>query len=311
MQRTQTARDLKEKLMQLLYCGSGLPREASRKRILFWISRTILPIVITTALIVGLVTIQWMQKTPSAPTPAAGSHNLHPSKFGSVRPLPYTDSSLASSRSDDKSMLKLVPPAELELADENVLGSKKFLIESFYLSEAPITNQQYIGFLNSNMNRVKIVDTDVLLDGRLALKISEKIRNYKPITFDGQKFIIKEPMHSACAVLLVTGYGAEAYAKYFNLRLPSPQEWIYVMITAARLNPESMQLPIPVINYEPDSFGLRGINQIAEWVKTLAGDFIILGPASSHMVEGGLVLEKDELKYFTDTSFRVARDVEK
>jgi serine/threonine-protein kinase len=311
MQRTQSARELKEKLMQLLYCDSGLSREASRKRVPSWIYRTILPIVIATALIVGLLTIQWMQKAPSAPAPAAESHNLHPSKLGSVRPLPYTDSPLASSRSGDKSVLKLVPPAEIELADENVLGSKKIMIEAFYLSEAPITNQQYIGFLNSNMDRVKVVDTDVLLDGRLALKISEKIRNYKPITFDGQNFIIKEPMHSACAVLLVTGYGAEAYAKYFNLRLPSPQEWLYVTIAGIRQNPESLQLPIPVINYEPDSYGLRGINQIAEWVKTLSGDFIILGPASSHMVEGSLVLEKDEFKYFTDTSFRVARNVEK
>jgi hypothetical protein len=311
MQRTQTARELKEKLMQLLYCDSGLPREASLKRIPSWIYRTILPIVIATALIVGLLTIQWMQKAPLTPTPAAESHNLQPSKLGIIRPLPYTDSPIASSRSGDKSVLKLVPPAELELADENVLGSKKIMIEAFYLSEAPITNQQYIGFLNSNMDRVKVVDTDVLLDGRLALKISEKIRNYKPITFDGQNFIIKEPMHSACAVLLVTGYGAEAYAKYFNLRLPKPQEWIYVMIAGVRQNPESLQLPIPVINYEPDSYGLRGINQIAEWVKTLAGDFIILGPASSHMVEGGSVLEKDEFKYFTDTSFRIARNVEK
>jgi hypothetical protein len=114
-------------------------------------------------------------------------------------------------------------------------------------------------------------------------------------------------MHSACAVLLVTGYGAEVYAKYYNLRLPLAQEWVYAMISSDHKGIAPIQLPAPVFNYEPDKNGLRGINQLAEWGKTEDNDFIILGQASPGVAERDFVRGKDLYKYYTDTSFRVAK----
>jgi hypothetical protein len=69
-----------------------------------------------------------------------------------------------------------------------------------------------------------------------------------------------------------------------------------------------LPLPTPVINYPQENFGIRGINQIALWGKSKEGDFTILGQTVSSMVGNAVVATKEPNKYYTDTSFRVAKD---
>ena len=88
-----------------------------------------------------------------------------------------------SLRAKDNSDLHLIPPIELELKNKNVLGSSHIALKAFYLSESPITNQQYVAILKANLDRIQIDESDVNLDGRLVLMLSEKIRGYKPIVF--------------------------------------------------------------------------------------------------------------------------------
>ena len=230
-------------------------------------------------------------------------------KLGSVKYIPQSGESTQTIRAKDKSILHFIPSTELELADKNLLGQANITVRPFYLSETPVTNQQYIAFLNENMNRVKVVDSDVYFDELLVLKISERIRNYKPITFEGERFTIKDPMHSACAVLVVTGMGAEAYAKYYNLRLPFAQEWVSVKITS-KDNSAVLRQPVPVINYEQDQNGLRGIDHAAEWGKINDNEFGIFGHPASSMLENSFVLQMDPSKSYYDTSFRVAMDAD-
>jgi hypothetical protein len=228
-------------------------------------------------------------------------------KLGNVKYVSQSSESTQPIRAKDKSILHYIPSTELELVDKNLLGQANIAVGAFYLSETPVTNQQYIAFLNINMNRVKVVDSDVYLDELLVLKISERIRNYKPFTFEGGRFTIKDPMHSACAVLVVTGMGAEAYAKYYNVRLPFAQEWVSVKI-ASKDNSAVLRQPIPVINYEQDQNGLRGFDHVAEWGKINENEFGIFGHPASSMLENSFVLQMDPSKAFYDTSFRVAMD---
>ena len=65
----------------------------------------------------------------------------------------------------------------------------------------------------------------------------------------------------------------------------------------------------PVINYPKGKFGIRGIKQIAEWGKSVEDDFMVFGQSVSSMVENGLMLKKDPKNYYTDTSFRVVKDI--
>jgi len=213
-----------------------------------------------------------------------------------------------SIKSEDNSVLLLIPPMELKLERDNPFREEQISLKAFYLSESPVTNEQYVDFLNNNLDNIKYVDNDVHLNGQLILKLSEKIRGYKPIVFDGVRFHVKQPMHSSCAVLMVTGYGAETYARHLGYRMLRAKEWFALLLSNnSRENPR-LQLPTPVINYPQENFGIRGINQVAEWGKSDDDHFLILGLAVSSMVGNGVILEKNPTKYYTDTSFRVAKD---
>lgn len=211
-------------------------------------------------------------------------------------------------RTRDNSALHLIPSAELELADANEIGPSKISIKPFYMAESPITNQQFVTFLNGIIERIDVKESSVYLEDKLVLKLNEKIRGYKPIEYDNGRFVIKDPMHSACAVLLVTGFGAEAYAKHYGVRLPLAPEWYYIMLTNNG-DHERIPLPTPVMNYKQDKYGLRAINQIAEWGKRRSKELVLLGQNPSSMIEGELIVKKTNEKYFTDTGFRIALDV--
>ncbi|MFN2354014.1 MAG: SUMF1/EgtB/PvdO family nonheme iron enzyme [Desulfopila sp.] len=212
---------------------------------------------------------------------------------------------------NDNSIMTLIPGLRINLPENTEQLFDEYTVDPFYLSENPITNQQFVAFLNSIIDRLKIQGSDLMLDGKLILKLSEKIREYKPILFDGEKFVVEHPMHAACAVLMVTGYGAKAYAGHYGLRLPEAQEWYALKASQPRAGAVRLALPTPVINNSKNRFGIRGINEIAEWGKNRESSSVVLGRSSSAMIESELVSVKGPDKYYTDTSFRVARDVEK
>ena len=310
-QRFNSVHEFKEKLLQLTYCdGANLAAVSARqaffsKKKLIWLMVLILTLM--AGLLVGQLQKGFQPATQPSIIKAQEQQKLE--KLGTAKYIPQSSESTQTIRAKDKSILHYIPSTELELTDKSLLGQTNITVRPFYLSETPVTNQQYIAFLNENLNRVKVVDSDVYLGEHLVLRISEKIRNYKPITFEGGRFTIKDPMHSACAVLVVTGMGAEAYAKYYNLRLPFAQEWVSVKITSKE-NSAVLRQPIPVINYEQDQNGLRGIDQVAEWGKINESEFGIFGHSASAMLENSYVLQMDPSKSYPDTSFRVAMDAD-
>ena len=200
----------------------------------------------------------------------------------------------ANLRAGDNSILRLIRSVEVELGDDNPIGVGSISVGAYYLSENPITNQQFVAFLNANLDKIEVIESGVFFDGQLVLRLSEKIRGYKPIIYDGIRFGVQYPMHSSCAILLVTGYGADAYAKYYQLRLITAREWYSVMLESKPKSNPRMPLPTPVINYAQDENGLRAINQLAEWGKNDDGNFIILGQSPSDMIESELILKKTQ-----------------
>ncbi len=313
--RIPSALELKNRLSQLLYCPGGQVQSASKKEPWGLNSKALVILLAALILSAGAIIASRVFDTPESPGPAetlpAPAEKIY-KKIGGVKYLPSPDAPLQITQPGDHSILRLIPPAEVELRDKDLFPAKTLRIESFYMSETPVTNQQYVNFLNSVIDRVRVEASDVYLDDQLVLKLSEKIRGYKPIVFEKKRFVVKDPMHSACALLMVTGFGAEAYATHYGLRLPTAREWFFVMQTGNRKSDmERMPLPTPVINYDENKYGLRGINQLAEWGKNHQGKFVILGQAPSEMVEVDLVETKSPVKYYTDTGFRVAGDLQR
>ena len=311
-QRVRSAKEFKNRLSQLLYCiGNQVSEETrfSKMKTPGLMNKIILILLAVIVLTAGVVIVNRILDTRMAPT-AAKNSTAQTQEFNQVKYLPRPDFPVQISDTGDHSILRLIPPAELQVRVRGLFPAETLMIKSFYMSENPVTNQQYVDFLNSVIDRVRVNNSDVYLDDQLVLKLSEKIRGYKPIVFEKGRFVVKDPMHSACALLMVTGLGAEAYARHYGMRLPSSREWFFVMQTGnSKRDTERKPLPAPIINYDENKYGLRGINQLAEWGKNRKGEFVILGQAPSEMLEVDLIENKNPAKYYTDTGFRTAKNI--
>ena len=123
---------------------------------------------------------------------------------------------------------KLVLPTTIEES-----AGKKVKIESFYMDEFLVTNQQFVDFLNHNLSRIKLESGVVKGDGANWYLLGEVNEGYDPIIFRNNEFHVSDPSFSSSPVLRVTGYGATAFATFFNRRLPTEAEWLYVTLKGA------------------------------------------------------------------------------
>jgi serine/threonine protein kinase len=153
-------------------------------------------------------------------------------------------------------------------------------VEDFYMSETPVTNQQYVDFLNEFLPQIRLEEGHVFYKDKLLLKLGKVIRGYKPIVFVSEegKFEVKEAMHASCPLINVTGYGAEVYAKHYGMELPTDTQWLYILQKDMQakhseegrgaMDTSQLQLPIPtpVMLYQPNNYGIRALNEnIGEW----------------------------------------------
>ncbi len=309
LERIGTVRELRERLIDIDECPYNTSPEVNENKGPQWPAQALWVLLVSVILSLGVLTYKFYIDSKSSAVPEPQQKIEIQRSAGNQTQYGVLPKGLEQLiHADDNSMLRLVPSMDLKLGPENPFGEKKIALEAFYLSESPVTNEQFVDFLNVNIGKITHDDNDVLLDGHLIVKLSEKIRGYKPIIFDGKRFFVQHPMHASCAVLMVSGYGAEAYARYYGFRLLKAREWFALMASNKSEVKERLTLPTPVINYPPENFGIRGINQVAEWGKSKDGDFTILGQAVSSMIGNAVVVMKDPSKYYTDTSFRVAKD---
>ncbi len=147
-------------------------------------------------------------------------------------------------------------------------------VPSFYLGELPITNQQYINFLNKVHDKIKVKENVVFGNNEIWLLLGEVMEGYEPIVYKNGEFRISHPGHAACPVLRVTGYGASAYAHFYGSRLPAVEEWLYAYQNGKKgekfeikADLHDKKTPTPVILLKADIFGIRGLgDEISEWV---------------------------------------------
>jgi serine/threonine-protein kinase len=218
----------------------------------------------------------------------------------------------------DHAMLRLVPGGEVaSTAGAGLEAATPAKVDSFYMDETLVTNHQYIEFLNQVLSRIKVDSGLVYGDGQLWLIIGEIMQGYEPIVFESGKFHIHGTQHAACPVLRVTAYGASAYAKFFGRRLPTAEEWLYVVTKGggaqakstgnmptpspggmptnadnesahtAHRNPSASStapippsFPAPVMLSKPDAYGIRGLNEsVGEWAarKVESAEFVVVG----------------------------------
>jgi serine/threonine-protein kinase len=131
---------------------------------------------------------------------------------------------------EDGATLQFIPGGELALP-ENLAHTTEEVrkVDSFYLDEAPVTNHQYVQFLNQNLSTLTIERGVVRAEDEIWLLLGEIFEGYTPVVFKKGKFQVSKASYASTPVLRVTALGAEAYARFYNRRLPTLEEWIHAL----------------------------------------------------------------------------------
>jgi len=169
-------------------------------------------------------------------------------------------------------------------------GATEFAVEPFYMDETPVTNHQYVEFLNRVAPDLTVENGVVRgRDGNIWLLLGEVKEGYEPIVYVNGKFVVQGAHHAACAVLRVTAYGADSYARFFGKRLPTEIEWIYAASSGDVNGGAVPPIPSPVMLYPANEYGIRALNSnVGEWALRKAGSADGVETEQQFMVLGGV-----------------------
>ena len=131
----------------------------------------------------------------------------------------------------DGSKLRLIPRGILSTSGIFGTGvNKTITVKPFYLDETPVTNHQFVDFLNSMVTELTVENGVVKKGDDVWLLLGEVKAGYEPITYRSGKFLISNPAHASCPVVRVSALGASAYADYYGKRLPTVEEWAFAYV---------------------------------------------------------------------------------
>ena len=172
----------------------------------------------------------------------------------------------------DGTKLALVPGGEFMLPPTVAGGTGiKVKVDAFYMDATPVTNQQFVDFLNAIRTDLVVSSGAVKKGEQIYLYLGEATQGYEPIIFKDGVFRVKHSGHSACPVVRVTGYGARAYAEFYHRSLPSVSQWLWAASEARGSFPQSLfkplKQPTPVMLMPENALGIRGLEiHFGNWV---------------------------------------------
>ncbi len=143
---------------------------------------------------------------------------------------------------EDGATLHFIAGGEVSLPESPDQGAAKVQqVDPFYMDEAPVTNHQFVHFLNQNLSGLSVKKGVVRQKEEIWLLIGEISEGYTPIVFRNGKFDVSQASYASFPVLRVSGHGAAAYARFYGRRLPTLEEWDYALGRNAK--PEQTQQP--------------------------------------------------------------------
>ena len=96
-------------------------------------------------------------------------------------------------------------------------GDERVIDDDFEIDAFPVTNEQYCRFINEAVSVKENLDKWIYLEGSYK---EERCR----ISAEGGKYVT-ENGYEKYPVIYVTWYGANAFAKWAEKRLPTEEEW--------------------------------------------------------------------------------------
>jgi len=242
-----------------------------------------------------------LSKVPESPV--ASSSDLKKAYRNEASPIEITppDAPKPSILAEDGATMHFVPAGMVRLP-ENIRArpERSVKVKSFYMDETLVTNHQYVEFLNHNLSQIRVERGVVRAEDEIWLLLGKISENYDPIVFQKGEFKVNKIAYASLPALRVTAYGAAAYARYYNRRLPTYTEWLHalgngdllleetsrdggnspdetnmqtmhgMMQSQAKSDVSTPQSPekklSSVIDDPPNKYGIRGLNKnIMEW----------------------------------------------
>jgi serine/threonine protein kinase len=174
---------------------------------------------------------QWSERSSTRSTggEAPGMESSQPGGSASSGALsPASEAPARSIVGQDGVTMILVPGGDLRIAGENPeTPGKAFRVPSFYMDETVVTNHNFLEFLNSVRNTLRVEEGVVKKDGEIWFYLGEGTEPYEQIAYRDGRFLLRDPRYAGDPVVRVTWYGASAYARYYGERLPTEHEWEY------------------------------------------------------------------------------------
>ncbi|MDK9708333.1 MAG: bifunctional serine/threonine-protein kinase/formylglycine-generating enzyme family protein [Desulforhopalus sp.] len=294
-ERTESVQDLREQLEQVVkaFEAQGLSASPDRRRpvSLFARPKWLWAGIVVITLFAVFVTIWHFMGEPGWNFTKAGFEqgqggHESPTKSDNAEATANLDTVDSLTDSEHIGNQHLITGGEL-IIPASASGSDKQTVqlEPFYIDEFLVTNQQFVDFLNHNLAKISLEKDVVTGDGANWLLLGEVRAGYEPIVYKNEKFHISNPAYISNPALRVTGYGATAFANFFDRRLLMEAELLYVMIKgAAQLNTKEEPLPsdrsantrieshldklvFSMALFTPNTLGIRGLNEgLGEWV---------------------------------------------
>ena len=202
---------------------------------------------------------------------------------------------------EDGASMHFIPAGSVTLPENNSTQSTRSVkVNPFYLDETLVTNHQYVEFLNQKLSEIRLERGVVSAEDEIWLFLGEVKEDYEPIVFKKGEFKVSKIAYASLPALRVTAYGASAYARYYNRRLPTYVEWLHALanrelhlykssseggyspeetniqtmhgqmhsqVKRDVSKPESSELKLSsVLNDQPNKYGIRGLNKsVKEW----------------------------------------------
>ena len=100
---------------------------------------------------------------------------------------------------EDGATLQFIPAGEVALPQNLAEGAEKERkVNSFYIDEAPVTNHQFVQFLNQNISTLTVARGVVRDDDEIWLLLGEIFGGYKPIIFRKGRFHVGKAAYASC-----------------------------------------------------------------------------------------------------------------